>query len=175
MLGIMADMDQKDFYTLVVGPDSGMCKVGFAGFRVDALAMCFDWFSSGPECSALRPVWTRRTVAEAYRCVSVFSALPGSSRIHAILRSILDLGASLFQRNAWFDIAFCALRCRVVVMFLSVWCLRFCLGQRNAVKGKSTINYFQYHFAVGCVCMLNDWIAALTIFAPTTTTTSGSS
>ena len=28
---------------------------------------------------------------------------------------------------------------------------------------------------VGCVCMLNDWIAALTIFAPTTTTTSSSS
>ena len=28
---------------------------------------------------------------------------------------------------------------------------------------------------VGCVCMLNDWIAALTIFAPTTPTTSSSS
>ena len=27
---------------------------------------------------------------------------------------------------------------------------------------------------VGCVCMLNDWIAALTIFAPTTTTIPGS-
>ena len=36
MLGIMVVMDQKDFYTLVVGPGSGMCKVGFAGFRVDA-------------------------------------------------------------------------------------------------------------------------------------------
>ena len=35
MLGIMAVMDQ-DFYTLVVGPGSGMCKVGFAGLRVDA-------------------------------------------------------------------------------------------------------------------------------------------
>ena len=36
MLSIMAVMDQKDFYTLVVGPGSGMCKVGFAGLRVDA-------------------------------------------------------------------------------------------------------------------------------------------
>ena len=27
MLGIMAVMDQKDFYTLVVGPGSGMCKM----------------------------------------------------------------------------------------------------------------------------------------------------
>ena len=33
------------------------------------------------------------------------------------------------------------------------------MGQRKAVKGKNTINYFQYHFAVGCVCMLNVWIS----------------
>ena len=42
-------------------------------------------------------------------------------------------------------------------------------------KGKYTINYFQYQDVVGCVCMLNDGSAALTIFAPTTTTTSSSS
>ena len=36
MLGIMAVMDQKDFYMLVVGPGSGMCKYGFAGLRVGA-------------------------------------------------------------------------------------------------------------------------------------------
>ena len=34
------------------------------------------------------------------------------------------------------------------------------MGQRKAVKGKYTINYFQYHFAVGCVCMLNYWFSS---------------
>ena len=43
------------------------------------------------------------------------------------------------------------------------------------MKGNYTINYIQYPLEVGCVCTLNDWFAALTIFAPTTTTTSSSS
>ena len=63
MLGIMAVMDQKDFHTLVVGPGSGMCKMVFLVCVLMPLALFFDWFS-GPECSALRPVWTRRTVVQ---------------------------------------------------------------------------------------------------------------
>ena len=43
------------------------------------------------------------------------------------------------------------------------------------MKGKYTINYFQYQDVVECVCMLNDGSEALTIFAPTTTTTFSSS
>ena len=43
------------------------------------------------------------------------------------------------------------------------------------MKGKYTINYFQYQDVVGCVCMHNDASAASTIFAPTTTTTTSSS
>ena len=43
------------------------------------------------------------------------------------------------------------------------------------MKGKYTINYFQYQDVVECVCMLNDGSAALTKFAPTITTTSSSS
>ena len=43
------------------------------------------------------------------------------------------------------------------------------------MKGKYTINYFQYQDVVGCVCMHNDAPAASTIFAPTTTTTPSSS
>ena len=46
---------------LVVGPGSGMCKYGFAGLRVDA------------------PRAVLRLLPEAYRCVSVFSALLGST------------------------------------------------------------------------------------------------
>ena len=47
MLGIMAVMDQKDFYTLVVGPGSGMCKMVLLVCVLMPLALCFDWFS-GP-------------------------------------------------------------------------------------------------------------------------------
>ena len=43
------------------------------------------------------------------------------------------------------------------------------------MKGKYTINFFQYQDVVGCVCMHNDTSAASTIFAPTTTTTTSSS
>ena len=92
------------------------------------LALCFDWFSSGPVCSALRPVWTRRTVARGVQvrlriqCSACSTADTRDASAYEdfwknfshflpvrwirFLRSILDLGASLFQRNAWFDIAF---------------------------------------------------------------------
>ena len=40
------------------------------------------------------------------------------------------------------------------------------------MKGNYTIDYFQYQDVVEYVCMLNDGSAALTVFAPTTTTTS---
>ena len=42
------------------------------------------------------------------------------------------------------------------------------------MKGKYTVNYFQYQDVVGCVCMHNGAPAASTIFAPTTTTTTSS-
>ena len=34
------------------------------------------------------------------------------------------------------------------------------------MKGKYTINYIQYPFVVGCVCMLNDWITCNDDFCP---------
>ena len=43
------------------------------------------------------------------------------------------------------------------------------------MKGKYTINYIQYQDGVECVCMLNDGSAAMTNFAPITTTTFSSS
>ena len=88
MLGIMAVMDQKDFYTLVVGPGSGMCKVGFAGLRVDAPRAVLRLVFSGPDCSALRPVWTRRTVARGVQvCVSLVRL-----RIHAMRQPMRIFG-----------------------------------------------------------------------------------
>ena len=41
--------------------------------------------------------------------------------------------------------------------------------------GRYTIYYFQYQGDVGCVCMLDDWIAATTKFVLTTTTIPSSS
>ena len=59
MLGIMADMDQKDSTTLVYN-GSGMCRVGFSGD--DAPRVISLLASPSPGCSASWPVWTRRTV-----------------------------------------------------------------------------------------------------------------
>ena len=79
MLGIMAVMDQKDFYTLVVGPGSGMCKDGFAGLRVDApraVASIGSQALNAPHYGRYGP---EGQLPEAYRCVSVFSTLLGST------------------------------------------------------------------------------------------------
>ena len=43
------------------------------------------------------------------------------------------------------------------------------------MTGKYTFDYFQYRGDVGCVCMLNDWVAAMTKFALTITTIPSSS
>ena len=40
-------------------------------------------------------------------------------------------------------------------LFLSWWCLRFCLGQCEADSWIYFFNYFQYQQVVGCVRMLN--------------------
>ena len=66
------------------------------------------------------------------------------------------------------------MRCDVLWwrQFLSLWCLRFYLGQREAVKGKYTINYILYLLTLGVFPCSMIGSASMTIFAPTTTTIS---
>ncbi len=60
-----------------------------------------------------------------------------------------------------------ALRCRVVVKVSLLVVLVVLHGTAfMPMKGKYTINYIQYPFVVGCVCMLNDWITCNDDFCP---------
>ena len=54
-LGIMAGMDQKDFFALIVVYGSCMVKAGFTGFVTPRALLL-----AGPRCSASWSRWTRR-------------------------------------------------------------------------------------------------------------------
>ena len=138
------------------------------------------------------PCWC---VGDDFRLVSVFCVALGSTadtcgasvykafwknfshfyliRWIRILRSILDsrsfsFSAQCLVRQWLWEITGCE-SFSPDDAYVSAWnCFKL-------MKGKYTINYFQYQDPVECVCMLNVGSAALTIFAPTTTTTSSSS
>ena len=179
MLGIKAGMDQTDILALV---DTGICMV-----KVQLL----DEVVVPVVCNDICPGPAACTVGDDFRLVSVFCVALGST--------VDTCGASVYKAfwknfshlslKRWIAVLEVDSRLSVLPVFSAMLGSTVAGGESfspddaydsawNSVKpmkGKYTINYFQYQDVVGCVCMHNDASAASTIFAPTTTTISSSS
>ena len=129
-------------------------------------------------------------VGDDFRLVSVFCVALGSTvdtcgasvykafwkNFSQFLPDTVDSDLEVVSRLSELLVFSAMLGSTVVVKVFLLMMLMFLHGTVfKLMKGKYTINYFQYQDLVECVCMLEVGFAALTIFAPTTTTTSSSS
>ena len=179
MLGIKAGMDQTDILALV---DTGICMV-----KVQLL----DEVVVPAVCNDICPGPAACTVGDDFRFVSVFCVALGSTAdtCGASVYKAFWKNFSHLSLKRWIAVLEVDSRLSVLPIFSAMLGSTVAGGESfspddaydsawNSVKpmkGKYTINYFQYQDVVGCVCMHNDASAASTIFAPTTTTTTSSS
>ena len=178
MLGITAGMDQTDIPALV---DTGSFMV-----KVQLL----DEVVVPVVCNDIRPGPVACTVGDDFRLVSVFCVALGSTAdtCGASVYKAYWKNFSLLSLKRWIAVLEVDSRLSVIPVFSAMLGSTVAGGESfspddaydsawNSVKqmkGKYTVNYFQYQDVVGCVCMHNDAPAASTIFAPTTTTTTSS-
>ena len=167
MLGIKAGMDQTDILALV---DTGICMV-----KVQLL----DEVVVPVVCNDICPGPAACTVGDDFRLVSVFCVALGSTAdtCGASVYKAFWKNFSHLSLKRWIAVLEVDSRLSVLPVFSAMLGSTVAGGESfspddaydsawNSVKpmkGKYTINYFQYQDVVGCVCMHNDTSAASTI------------
>ena len=168
MLGIKAGMDQTDILALV---DTGICMVKVQLLDEVVVPVVCNDICLGPAAC---------TVGDDFRIVSVFCVALGSTAdtCGASVYKAFWKNFSHLSLKRWIAVLEVDSRLSVLPVFSAMLGSTVGGGESfspddaydsawNSVKpmkGKYTINYFQYQDVVGCVCMHNDASAASTFF-----------